>query len=767
MRKARRVNLFVRVLSVVLLAGLVTLAVSTVAVLSVVQGDKEAGLVDRAIIVTEHRRDAIRQRLELARAQLRAAAFAVDGGRLLEVSAIVEGTALAVLVWRGNVEVFEAASSEEAIETLRSAGSGADGALVLSGTSAILHARAGGVRIAGVVPLHDLMVFSYGWSAELVVDDSHAGVIQAQRGDVSIQIVAPIEPGLRLETTAPLEPARAAAFATSRRVIVASALVIVPLLLMAWGLSRGVTSPIRSLVRVVRESTTLPITAPKLPNDEVGDLGAAIEELSSRLHHDAMALSRSLSLSRMPDDDPEAHLAGLAAELRLLVVPWEVLPAPEHLSHLENAGTGVTALRSRVDEARRTNDGSEAILLPNGNHVIALLEGERDFGLVVALGEVSGADIRVAELLTRTVLSNLRAANLERRARVGEKLAMLGRLSASVAHEMNTPLAFVNANLLALDDEPLSEDVREMIADAQQGVQRIIRIVRDLSAVSAGGKEASRELVCVKSLIENMAQMARTRRPDGTIDVCVEDGIQIVVDRGRVEQVVLNLVNNALDATGAGGSVRVVARREDSQVVVDVCDDGPGISLGAKERLFEAFYTSKGNEGTGLGLYISRSLAEAHGGTLELASSSSEGTVFRLSLPAELESLTVSPASSSVAPSRPRLLIIDDDAAVVRSMQRWLRKRADVEGTTNAEEGLRWIGDRQFDLVLCDMSMPYLSGRDLVEAVRQDHPHLLDKLVIVSGSTVDTLEGVRVVRKPLDPTVLDSLLGAITNKGAV
>ncbi|MFT5358239.1 MAG: signal transduction histidine kinase, partial [Polyangiales bacterium] len=660
MKSSRRINLFARVFAVVLLAGIVTLSVSTLAVLAVVQDDKEAGLVDHAMMETAHRRDAIRQRLMLARAQLRASAFAIDGGRLLEVPRTVEGTVLAVLASREGEEVFEASSSDEAIDVLRTAASAADGTLVLSGTRAILHVQAGGVRVVGIVPLDDLMTFTPGWTAALVIEDSETEVIQAQRTDHSIRLVAPIEAGLRLETRLPLGPARAAAFVTSRRVMMASALVIVPLFLMAWGFSRGVTSPIRSLVRVVRESNTLPITFPKLPNDEVGDLGGAIEDLSSRLHQDARALSRSLVLSRSSAEDPDAYLSGLATELRSLAVPWRIVSPPEHL------------------DTKLTDDDSGVVLRSKREHSIPLHDGERDFGLVVATCDVSEADVRVAELLTRTALSNLRTANLERQARVGEKLAMLGRLSASVAHEMNTPLAFVNANLLAVIDETLSPDVQEMITDAHQGVQRIIHIVRDLSAVSSGGNASSRETVFVKPLLEDMARMAQARRPAGTVEVGGDDRLRVAVDRGRFEQVVLNLINNALDAAGPGGHVRVHARLDERQMVVDVSDNGAGIPSGAKERLFEAFYTSKGDQGTGLGLYISRSLIEAHGGTLELVSSSSEGTIFRLSLPAETaDSIPVAP-SSTAASSRPRLLVIDDDAAVVRSMQRWLRKRADV-----------------------------------------------------------------------------------------
>ncbi|MFK7999208.1 MAG: ATP-binding protein [Polyangiales bacterium] len=754
-----RVNLFARVFAVVLLAGIVTLSVSTLAVLAVVQDDREAGLVDHAMIATEQRRDAIRQRLMLARAQLRASAFAIDGGRLLEVPRAVEGTVLAVLASRGGEEVFEASSTHEAMEVLRGAGSAADGALVIAGTQAILRVRAGGVRVVGLVPLEDLVAFASGWTAALVTEGGGTDLIQARRSDRSIRYVAPIEAGLRLEMDVPLGPARAAAFVTSQRVMAASALVIVPLFLMAWLFSRGVTSPIRALVRVVSQSTTLPITFPKLPNDEVGDLGAAIEGLSARLHRDARALTRSLELSRASAEDPDLYLAELATELGALEVPWRIEAPRSEFCPAEGGPSAPS------DEPEYDADDSGVVRVTR-DHVIALHDGARDFGFAVASGEVSEADVRVAELLTRTALSNLRAANLERQARVGEKLAMLSRLSASVAHEMNTPLAFVNANMLAVLEEELSEDVREMVGDAHQGVQRLIHIVRDLSAVSSGGRSTSQESVEVNGLLQDMARMAHARRPAGTVEVVGDERLQVGVDRGRFEQVVLNLMNNALDAAGPGGNVQVHARRQGREVIIDVIDDGPGIPLGAKDRLFEAFYTSKGEQGTGLGLYISRSLVEAHGGTLELVASSSDGSTFRLSLPAATPDSIPAARATPIDSPRPRLLVIDDDAAVVRSMKRWLRKRADVEGTTDPKEGFEWMTHREFDLVLCDMSMPHLNGQGFVEALREKQPELLRKLVIVTGSAQNVPQGVRVVGKPLDPKILDSLLEIPESRGA-
>ena len=753
-----RINLLSRVFFVVLVAGVLTLGFSTVAVVLLVEDDKEAALVDSAMQLAELRRDAIRSRLQLARAQLRSAAFAASADRLVDVPAAADGTTTALLGWRGEREIFEAASDEEAIQRLRSAERAGIGPARIEGLDALVSSRAGDIVVLGLVPLGDLVDFPAGWSGsiDMNTDDDGLDILHAERTDSTITIEAPIEGAYVLRAAAPLEPARAAAFLISKRVMIASVLVVIPLFLLAWLLARGVTFPIRLLLRSVQESGEMPLRAPALPNDEVGDLGRAIEEMSLRIHRDATALQRALVLDRKSAEDERQYLRCLAEELCVAAGTWEVIEAPLHVEYLTELGVDSDALLRRAGEARRTDEQSEGIQVRDGVFVVPLHDGARDYGLAIGR-HVSREDVRAAELLTRTALGQLRNARLEREARVSEKLAVLSRLSASVAHEMNTPLAFVNANLLAIQDEPLTDDVAEMVADAHVGVQRLVRIVHDLSAVSAGGREAFSEKVRMVELLNSMARMAHSRRPNGRVEVVAPDDVWVSVDRGRLEQVVLNLLNNALDAAGDGGDVRVEAAQAKNVVVVDVIDSGQGIAPGVRGRLFEAFNTSKGANGTGLGLYISRSLIEAHGGTLELLRSGEAGTTFRLTLP--VDSTCAARARSLDPGARPRVLIIDDDAAVVRSMQRWLKKRADVEGTTDPHEGLLLLGRNAFDLVLCDMNMPGFDGREIIEVVRAEHPQLLDKFVILTGSASEPPPGVRSARKPLDTRLLDELLG--------
>lgn len=295
-----------------------------------------------------------------------------------------------------------------------------------------------------------------------------------------------------------------------------------------------------------------------------------------------------------------------------------------------------------------------------------------------------------------------------------------------------------------------------------------MRIVRDLSAISVGGSAVSSEVVDLTRLCRDMVRMARARRPNGTIDVVSGGDVRVECDRGRIEQVVLNLVNNALDAVGDDGHVEVHVAKLGERVVLEVSDDGPGIPQDVKDKLFEAFYTTKGQGGTGLGLYLSRSFVEAHGGELSIPKTGPEGTTFRVRLPAALEPKereSTPPALASVqgAPrprtGRPRVLVVDDEPAVVRAMKRWLKRRADVTGTTDPHEALRLLERERFELVLCDMNMPGMSGRELAEALRERDPALADRVVIVTGSSGTPPPELRVVRKPLDAEVLDQLLG--------
>jgi two-component system sensor histidine kinase HupT/HoxJ len=245
-----------------------------------------------------------------------------------------------------------------------------------------------------------------------------------------------------------------------------------------------------------------------------------------------------------------------------------------------------------------------------------------------------------------------------------EKLASLGRLLAGVAHELNNPISFVYANAHALEryagkfetyfarvqegasreelvalrqDLRLDREVanlRQAIDGAREGAERVRDIVEDLRRLSSDGSG--------EAVVFDLAQTARTaaewvmRGMKQPVSLTVETEPVAVKGRaGHVQQVVMNLVQNAVDALEgqAGGAIRLTVRAEGGRAVLTVADNGPGVPEALRPSIFDPFFTTKAvGRGTGLGLSISHKIAEEHGGRLALCDAP-EGACFRLDLP--------------------------------------------------------------------------------------------------------------------------------------
>jgi two-component system NtrC family sensor kinase len=407
---------------------------------------------------------------------------------------------------------------------------------------------------------------------------------------------------------------------------------------------------------------------------------------------------------------------------------------------------------------------------------LVLRYGARVFGVVVGRG-VREAPTGHAELLCRITSAALQNLELIRSTLVNEKLAVLGRVMAAVAHEVNNPLTFVLANLRSLEAE-LDGNHREAATEAREGAERVGRIIGDLSSLSRSGQQVYPVRADLGALAREAARMARVRCPGGTVTVTIDAAgpAEISGDPNRLIQVLVNLIVNGLDAARGGESPRVEVRihaDDQGHVLVDVADSGPGIARSVLPRLFEAFFTTKGEEGTGLGLFISRSLARAHGGDLVLESTESGGSVFRLSLPraepthepeADAASMqTPSPAPRDPTPQpgfaeRPSILVIDDEASLVRGLERWLGRWADVTGTTDARKGLELAASCKYDLVLCDLDMPHMNGREVLRALQESNPAAAARLVLMTGSSSVSAPDIKVLRKPIEEDAIKRLI---------
>lgn len=219
------------------------------------------------------------------------------------------------------------------------------------------------------------------------------------------------------------------------------------------------------------------------------------------------------------------------------------------------------------------------------------------------------------------------------------KLASLGEMTASLAHEINNPLTVIEAYAaLVTADVP-----REALADARgrihAAVARIGRLVRALRGFSRMPSEKPRfESVSLRRVAQTAVDLCVMVRRSAGVAVALDDGpdVTITCDPLAVEQIVVNLLNNAMDVARDAPDrwVRVRVGRRADAAVITVVDSGPGVAPALRARIFETFFTTKPvGEGTGLGLAISRSLAERHGGALRYVDVDDARGAFELSLP--------------------------------------------------------------------------------------------------------------------------------------
>jgi PAS domain S-box-containing protein len=227
----------------------------------------------------------------------------------------------------------------------------------------------------------------------------------------------------------------------------------------------------------------------------------------------------------------------------------------------------------------------------------------------------------------------------EEKLRRTEQLATAGRLAATVAHEINNPLESVtNLVYLAQQAPVLDEHTRGYLDTAAEEMQRVAQIVRQTLGFyreNSAPKDADIGEIAMEVLdLYRRNFMAKGLHPASEIDA----KLMARVVPGEIRQVVANLIANAIDASDAGGEIRVTVKQQGEDVMIRVTDQGTGISKESLDHLFEPFFTTKKELGTGLGLWVSRGLIDKHNGTLTLETKTGErdhGTAFTILLPVD------------------------------------------------------------------------------------------------------------------------------------
>jgi PAS domain S-box-containing protein len=437
-----------------------------------------------------------------------------------------------------------------------------------------------------------------------------------------------------------------------------------------------------------------------------------------------------------------------------------------------------------VVESRQVCSYSETLPTPLGT-----------FHAEVVLSPVFDDDGEVGHVLfvCRDVSEQKR---IEAQLLLADRMVSMGTMAAGVAHEINNPLSYVAGNVAfcqqrlrdLLETVPAAADIvahlLPALEDAAGGAARVATIVRDLKLFSRS-EDVPKGPVVLSAVLGSVLRMLNAE---------IEHRAKVVLDlkpvpavwgtEARLGQVFTNLLVNAVQAMpirSADENIILVRVRpgEEGTVVAEVCDNGPGVPLEVRGRIFDLFFTTKPvGLGTGLGLSICHRIVTSFGGNIELDQDSGRGATFRIILRAwedramPNQALGAGPGSqpsnaSPIHETRPRVIVLDDDMVVRRVLARLLRDRYDVVVEADPEAVLtRFRQGEGADAILCDVIMPGLSGMDFHRRLAEIQPRLLARCIFMTGGAVsdqmqsflESLPPERILEKPFNPPRLFLLL---------
>jgi signal transduction histidine kinase len=354
----------------------------------------------------------------------------------------------------------------------------------------------------------------------------------------------------------------------------------------------------------------------------------------------------------------------------------------------------------------------------------------------------------------------------ERKEAQAFRLSSLGTMAAGVAHELNSPLAVVvaNAELVAMQLKRQLLDLRsgkltlpsaerldealEAQAELQNAANRIARVVANVRSFArppatlvAGQSEVTSALEwALSECADVLAMRARLVKELDPVP-----GVKL--EQHRLRQVLLHLLTNAAQAITPGrvseNEIRIAVRAQAENVVIEVADSGSGMRPEVLERVFEPFFTTRSvGSGSGLGLSICHGIVVAAGGTLSAESEPGRGSVFRVSLPAQPGSAVSGVRPRSILPAAPavtrsRVLLIDDEPALLRSMRRILTEH-EVVCVESARQALSLLADgSRFDVIVSDLMMPGMTGIELYDELARQRPEYAPRVIFVTGGTLN------------------------------
>ncbi|MDK2972989.1 MAG: hypothetical protein PWP23_2744 [Candidatus Sumerlaeota bacterium] len=404
----------------------------------------------------------------------------------------------------------------------------------------------------------------------------------------------------------------------------------------------------------------------------------------------------------------------------------------------------VSGFGSAIAAPLRSNDMSLGILLVARQEDQAFNSTDCEF--LTQLGEhaaLAVAQLRLLDNLRRTT-EDLRDAQEQMTQR--ERLHAMGEMASGIAHDINNTLGPVSLHCeLMLEAEELSEQGRkglQVILEAIEGAASTISQLREFyrPVEDAPVKSA----INMNKIVEQVVVLAKPRWKDIpqregyhielSMDLCSGDA-SFQGFEGDVRNALTNLVINASDAMPSGGKLGIRTRIEEKHIVLEVIDTGEGMDEFTKKRCIDPFFSTKGRQGTGLGLSMVYGVMKRHGGLFDISSKLGQGTTVRLSFPIVLQEDSIGmDTNHPLRPSRAlRILCVDDDPAVRKAIVLLLEH--DGHSVTEVGSGASALAEcsatGEFDVVLTDLGMPGMDGKALAVALKAKYPEM--PVILLTG----------------------------------
>ena len=347
----------------------------------------------------------------------------------------------------------------------------------------------------------------------------------------------------------------------------------------------------------------------------------------------------------------------------------------------------------------------------------------------------SGVDIILTATLEDNVISGM-MINITSRKRMekiliqSEKLRAMGVMAAGIAHDFNNVLAIINGYTQLLEgscegNEELLNGFRAINKAVEDGSETVRRLSEFTRMEKSTAKHVSVNMV---EVVEQSINFSKPKWKDvaqasgATYEIDTE-GLTSVRDvlgnPAELREIVINLINNAIDAMSGGGRITFRTWEKGHSIFMSMADNGCGMSKEVQSKIFDPFYTTKGVEGSGLGMSVSYGIVGKHGGSIDVISQVGKGTVFTIELPIATETIfpetPVEPVIDIEA-AKYHILVVDDVKEISDLLYVFLTRQGyNVDSVQSGDEAIKKLEKECYDLVICDLGMPQVSGWDVIK----------------------------------------------------